>query len=166
ALPNLARRLVGAGADGLGLFNRYLQPDVDLEGLRVTPHLALTTPDELRLPLRWIAILRPQLSAPLAGTCGVPTREADVTLTLAGADGVVTASALLGHGTEHLPVLLDGLRTWLEDRSYDSLSSIKGALGGHGGPDRFAFERANYVLAITTFSEFFFEATEVVVQDQ
>jgi len=165
ALPDLARRLVEAGADGLVLFNRYLQPDVDLEGLRVTPHLALSTPDELRLPLRWIAILRPQLSASLAATSGVHTAEDAIKLILAGADAVTTASALLRHGPEYVRVLLDGLRTWLEDRSYDSLSSIKGALSGHGGPDRSAFERANYVRAIITFSEFFFEAAEVVAQD-
>ena len=165
ALPNLARRLVGAGADSLVLFNRYLQPDVDLEGLRVTPHLALSTPDELRLPLRWIAILRPQLSASLAGTSGVHTAEDVVKLILAGADAVMTASALLRHGPEHFRVLLDGLRTWLEDRSYDSLSSIKGVLSGRDGPDRSAFERANYVRAITTFSEFFIQAADVVAQD-
>src|SRR5262245_28726396 len=136
ALPNLARRLVEIGADGLVLFNRYLQPEIDLEGLRVAPHLALSTPDELRLPLRWIAILRPLLSASLAGTSGVHTAEDVVKLILAGADAVMTASALLRHGPDHLRVLLDGLNTWLADRSYDSLSSLKGALSGHGGPDR------------------------------
>ena len=165
ALPNLARRLVEIGADGLVLFNRYLQPEIDVEGLQVAPHLALSTPDELRLPLRWIAILRPQLSASLAGTCGVHTAEDVVKLILAGADAVMTASALLRHGPEYVRVLLDGLSTWLEDRSYDCLSSIKGALSGHGGPDRSAFERANYVRAITTFSEFFIEASDLAAQD-
>ncbi len=152
SLPNLASRLVKAGADGLVLFNRYLQPEIDPVGLRVTPHLALSTPDELRLPLRWIAILRPQLSASLAGTSGVHTAEDVVKLILAGADVVMTASALLRHGPSHLGVLLDGLRSWLEDRAYDSLASIRGSLSGGNAPDPSAFERANYVRAITSYS--------------
>ena len=164
ALPNLARRLVEVGADGLVLFNRYLQPEVDARGLRVTPHLALSTPGELRLPLRWIAILRPQLAASLAGTGGVHTAEDVVKLILAGADAVMTASALLRHGPGHFRVLLDGLRAWLEDMSCVSLSSIRGALVGDGSPDRSAFERANYVRAITTFSESASEAADVVAQ--
>jgi dihydroorotate dehydrogenase (fumarate) len=165
ALPNLARRLIEVGADGLVLFNRYLQPDIDPASLHVTPHLTLSTPDELRLPLGWIAILRPQLSASLAGTSGVHTAEDVAKLILAGADAVMTASALLRHGPEHVGVLLDGLRTWLEDRSYDSLASIKGALSGHGDPDRSAFERANYVGAITALSGFPVQAARVVARD-
>lgn len=153
ALPNLARRLVAAGADGLVLFNRYLQPQVDPEGPRVTPHLALSTPDELRLPLRWIAILRPQLSASLAGTSGVHTAADVIRLILAGADAVMTASALLRHGPEHVGALLDGLRSWMEDRGHDSLSAIKGSLGAPGGPDPSAYERANYVRAIAAFPD-------------
>jgi dihydroorotate dehydrogenase (fumarate) len=152
ALPNLARRLIEVGADGLVLFNRYLQPDIDLASLRATPHLALSTPDELRLPLRWIAILRPQLSASLAGTSGVHTGEDVIKLILAGADAVMTASALLRHGPEHFRVLLDGLRSWMGHGAYDSLGSIKGALSGHDGHDPSVFERANYVRAITSFS--------------
>jgi dihydroorotate dehydrogenase (fumarate) len=153
ALPNLARRLIEAGADGLVLFNRYLQPEIDPEGLRVTPHLALSTPGELRLPVRWIAILRPQLSASLAGASGVHTAEDVVKLILAGADAVMMASALLRHGPAHFCVLLDGLRSWLEDHSYDSLASIKGGLSARNGPDPSAYERANYVRAITSFSD-------------
>lgn len=166
ALPNLARRLVDVGADGLVLFNRYLQPDIDPASLRVTPQLSLSTPDELRMSLRWIAILRPQLSASLAGTGGVHTADDAIRLILAGADAVMTASALLRHGPEYFRHLLDGLRTWLEDRSYESLSSIKGALSGSGVPDRSAFERANYVRAITTFCEFTSQAAVVVARDR
>ena len=152
SLPNLARRLVEAGADGLVLFNRYLQPDIAPEGLQVNPHLTLSTRDELRLPLRWIAILRPRLSASLAGTSGVHTAEDVIKLILAGADAVMTASALLRHGPAHFRVLLDGLRSWLEANAYDSVASIKGSLDASHSPDPSAFERANYVRAITFFS--------------
>jgi dihydroorotate dehydrogenase (fumarate) len=153
SLPNLARRLIDVGADGLVLFNRYLQPDIALTEFRVNPHLALSSPDEVRLPLRWIAILRPQVSASLAGTSGVHTAEDVVKLVLAGADAVMTASALLRHGPAHFRALLDGLLSWLETHSHDSLASLKGSLSASDGPDRSAYERANYVRAITSFSE-------------
>lgn len=152
SLPNLARRLIEVGADGLVLFNRYLEPDIDLAGFRVNPHLALSGPDDARLPLRWIAILRPQLSASLAGTSGIHNAEDVIKLVLAGADAVMMASALLRDGPAHFRVLLDGLRSWLEDHPYDSLASIKGILSAKDSPDRSAYERANYVRAITSFS--------------
>lgn len=153
SLPNLARRLVDAGADGLVLFNRYLQPEVDVDDLRVTPHLSLSTPDELRLPLRWIAILRKQVTASMAGTGGVHAAEDVVKLILAGADAAMTASALLRHGPEHIRVLVDGLRSWLERRGYPSVDAIRGRLGGPDGPDPSAFERAQYMYAIASFSD-------------
>jgi dihydroorotate dehydrogenase (fumarate) len=153
SLPNLARHLVEAGADGLVLFNRFLQPDINLENLQINTHLALSSSAELRLPLRWIAILRPQISASLAGASGVHTPADVVKLILAGADAVTSASALLRHGPSYLRVLLDGLRSWLEDHSYDSLASIKGCLSVPNSPDRSAYERANYVRAITSFAD-------------
>ena len=153
SLPNLARRLTEVGAHGLVLFNRYLQPEISLSEFRVNPQLVLSSPDELRLPLRWIAILRSQVSASLAGTSGVNTAEDVIKLVLAGADAVMMASALLRHGPAHFRVLLDGLRSWLEDHSYDSLASIKGRLSARSGPDPSAYERAKYVRAITSFSD-------------
>ncbi len=153
SLPNLAHRLIEAGADGLVLFNRYLQPEIDTTSLQASPHLALSTPDELRLPLRWIAILRPQTTASLAGVSGVASAEDVVKLILAGADVAMTASALLRHGPAHFRALLDGLRSWMEERTYDSLATIKGSLSAANSPDPSAFERANYVRAITSFSE-------------
>jgi dihydroorotate dehydrogenase (fumarate) len=152
ALPNLARRLIEAGADGLVLFNRYLQPEIDPESLQASPHLALSTPDELRLPLRWIAILRPQVSASLAGVSGVHSAQDVIKLILAGADVAMTASALLRHGPSHFRTLLDGLRSWMEDKTYDSLASIKGSLSAANCADPSAFERANYIRAVTTFA--------------
>jgi dihydroorotate dehydrogenase (fumarate) len=153
SLPKLARRPIQVGADGLVLFNRYLEPDIDLAESRVNPHLALSSPDEARLPLRWIAILRPQVSASLVGTSGVHGAEDAIKLVLAGADAVMMASALLRDGPAHFCVQLDGPRSWLEDHSYESLASIKGIMSAKDGPDRSAFERANYVRAITSFSE-------------
>jgi dihydroorotate dehydrogenase (fumarate) len=153
SLPNLARRLIAVGADGLVLFNRFLQPDINLESLQVSPHLALSTSAELRLPLRWIAILRPQVSASLAGTTGVHTAEDVIKLVLAGADAVMTASALFRHGPSHFRVLLNGLRSWLEDKGWDSIAPIKGSLSMRNCPDPSAFERANYVRAIASFPD-------------
>ena len=102
SLPNMAWRLIGAGADGLVLFNRFLQPDIDLETLAVAPNLVLSTSDELRLPLRWIAILRGFTDLSLAATTGVHTAEDVLKLLLAGADVTMTASALFKHGPGHL----------------------------------------------------------------
>jgi dihydroorotate dehydrogenase (fumarate) len=152
SLPNLARRLVEAGADGLVLFNRYLQPEIDVKSLQATPHLALSTPDELRLPLRWIAILRPRTTASLAGVSGVHAAEDVARLILAGADVAMTASALLRHGPAHFRILLDGLISWMEGHRFDSVASIKGRLSAANVPDPSAFERANYVQAITSFA--------------
>ena len=109
------RRLVEVGANGLVLFNRFLQPDIELETLRIHSSLALSTSAELPLPLRWIAILRPQLTVSLAASTGVQTSKDVLKLLLAGADVTMTTSALLRHGPAHLRTLLDGLPTWLEE---------------------------------------------------
>jgi len=150
SLPNLARRLVDVGADGLVLFNRFLQPDIDLETLRINPRLALSTSAELRLPLRWIAILRPQLPISLAASTGVQTSGDVLKLILVGADVVMTTSALLRHGPAYLRTLLDGLPAWLEERGYGSITQVKGTLNLRDCPDPAAFERANYVNMIAS----------------
>lgn len=152
ALANMALRLVEAGADGLVLFNRYLQPDIDLETLSVVPRLHLSTPDEVRLPLRWIAILRGRVDASLAATSGVHTAEDAVKLILAGADAVMMASALIRHGPDYAAVLLDGVAVWLEANNYRSLEQAKGSLSQQHSPDPAAFERANYMQAILSYS--------------
>jgi dihydroorotate dehydrogenase (fumarate) len=153
SLPHMARRLLDVGADGLVLFNRFLQPDIDLAEMRMRPQLALSTSAELLLPLRWIAVLRPQFAGSLAGSTGVHTPEDVIKLILAGADAVMTASALLRHGAEYLSLMLSGLRTWMEVKRCGSLSSIKGSMSRRDCEDRRALERANYVEAITTYSE-------------
>jgi dihydroorotate dehydrogenase (fumarate) len=150
SLPNLARRLVDVGADGLVLFNRFLQPDIALETLAISPRLSLSTSAELRLPLRWIAILRPQLVISLAASTGVQTSEDAIKLLLVGADVTMTASALLRHGPAYIRTLLDGLSQWLETKGYTSIEQMKGNLSMENCPDPAAFERANYIKMIAT----------------
>ncbi len=152
ALPNFARRLVQAGAEGLVLFNRFLQPDIALETLTVEPRLVLSHSDELRLPLRWIAILRPQLAASLAATTGVHRAADVIKLLLAGADVTMCASALYKHGPEHLLELLEGLDTWLGERDYASVEQLKGSLSQLNAPAPGAFERANYIKTLVNFT--------------
>jgi dihydroorotate dehydrogenase (fumarate) len=150
-LPNMAGRLIATGADGLVLFNRFLQPDICLETLTVTPRLVLSTSDELRLPLRWIAILRGMTSKSLASTTGVHTSEDVLKMLLAGADVTMLASALIRHSPGHLGVLLDGVRCWMEEREYRSVEQMKGSLSQVNTPDPAAFERANYIKSLTSF---------------
>jgi dihydroorotate dehydrogenase (fumarate) len=150
-LPNLARRLEVAGADGLVLFNRFLQPDIDLESLTVRPNLVLSTSDELRLPLRWIAILRGRLGLSLAASSGVHTPQDVLKLLLAGADVTMTASSLYQHGPEHIRTLLDGVHAWLAEKEYTSVEQMKGSVSQVNCRDPEAFERANYVKTLTNF---------------
>jgi len=151
SLPNMARRLMASGADGLVLFNRFLQPDIDPETRSVTPNLVLSTSDELRLPLRWIAILRGQLQASLAATTGVHTTEDVIKLLLAGADVTMMASAIYKRGPDHLRTLLEGVRAWLEEKEYQSVEQMKGSVSHANSADPSAFERSNYIKTLTTF---------------
>ena len=144
--PYLARRLVAeVGVKGLVLFNRYLQPDIVLDTLQVSPRLSLSKSAELQLPLRWIAILRPQLSISLAASTGVHAPEDVFKLLLVGADVTMTTSALLRHGPTYLRTLIDGLEALVEEKGYGSIAQIKGLLSQRNCPDPSAFERANYV---------------------
>ncbi len=151
SVPNMARKLAFAGADGLVLFNRFLQPDIDLDTLTVTPHLVLSTSDELRLPLRWIAILRGQLHISLAATTGVHSPQDVLKLILAGADATMTASSLYKNGPEHIGTLVEGLRNWMEAKEYASIEQMKGSVSRENIPDPEAYERANYIKTLTTF---------------
>jgi len=152
SMANMARRLVEAGADGLVLFNRFLQPDIDLETLGVDPTLHLSTSEELRLPLRWIAILRGRVDASLAATTGVHTWEDAMKLILAGADVTMMASALFKHGPEHVGTVVDGIRTWLDEHEYASVEQAKGSVSQAACPDPVAFERSNYMRALVNFT--------------
>ena len=152
SMANMARRLDEAGADGLVLFNRFLQPDIDLETLQVDPALRLSTSDELRLPLRWIAILHGRVSCSLAATSGIWTAEDAVKLLLAGADVTMMASALFRHGPEHLTTVLDGVRAWLEEHEYGSVEQLRGSASQANVADPVAYARSNYVQMLVSFS--------------
>jgi dihydroorotate dehydrogenase (fumarate) len=152
ALAHTAVRLVGAGADGLVLFNRFLQPDIDLETMAVVDRMALSTREELRLPLRWIAILRGRIPVSLALTSGVHEADDVVKALLAGADVAMSASALLRHGPEKLADLLAGVERWLEEHEYASVEQLKGSMSRESCPDPAAFERGHYMRTITTYA--------------
>jgi dihydroorotate dehydrogenase (fumarate) len=153
AIPNMAKRLVQAGADGLVLFNRYLEPDVDLDSQEITPSLALSSRDEVRLPLRWIGILRGQLTASLAATSGIHAADDVLKLLLVGADVTMLASALIRHGPGHLATLLGDLERLMAARGYRSVQALKGSISHVKCSDPSAFERANYMKAIISLSE-------------
>jgi dihydroorotate dehydrogenase (fumarate) len=152
ALPNMARRLVDAGADGLVLFNRFLQPDIDLDTLRVVPRLTLSTPEEIRGTLRWIALLHGRIDGSLAATTGAHFADDVIRLVMAGADVVMVCSTLYRHGIETLEPLIGGLRYWLEAHDYQSIDQIRGVLSHRRCPDSAALARANHTKAITGFA--------------
>jgi dihydroorotate dehydrogenase (fumarate) len=144
----VALRLDAAGASGLVLFNRFLHPDVDTESLLAVPGASLSTPGEARLPRAWIAILRGHMKGSLAATTGVDTSDDVAAYLLAGADVVMTASALLRYGPAHAGVLLDGLEQWLRRKGFDAVSDVRGLLAVPPGVDEEAYERAGYVAAL------------------
>ena len=152
AFGHMAAQLVEAGADGLVLFNRFLHPDIDLETLTVAPGLTLSTPSELRLPLRWIAILRDTVSVSLAGTSGAHDWQGALKLLLAGADAVMVASAALARGPTVVAEMLDGLSAWMTEREYASVEQLKGSLSRSSSPDPAAFERGNYMRALVSYA--------------
>jgi len=145
AFGHMAKRLDEAGADGLVLFNRFYQPDFDIEELEVSLSLELSNASEIRLPLTWIAILHGRVHASLAATRGVQSAEEIVKYVMAGADTVMTTSALLANGIEHLTTLKHDLRDWMEARGYESLEQMKGSMSQKNVADPTAFERGNYV---------------------
>lgn len=148
ATADMARTLDLAGADGLVLFNRFLQPDIDIETLAVAPGTALSRADEARLPLTWITLLRGRIAASLAATTGVEDATEVIKFLLAGADVVMTASALLRHGPAYVTVLLDGLREWMLAKGHSSLDEVRGLLSVPIGTDEVAHERGDYVTAL------------------
>ena len=154
-LAHFARRVVAVGADGLVLFNRFYQPDLDLETLEVVPRLTLSRSEDLRLPLRWIAILRRQVGASLAATSGVHGVEDVLKLLLAGADVTMLASALLERGPALVGELERGMASWLDAHEYESVAQMKGSMSQGAVPDPEAFERANYVRTLNSWSSRF-----------
>ncbi|MDE3066846.1 MAG: dihydroorotate dehydrogenase-like protein [Verrucomicrobiota bacterium] len=146
---HMARRLDAAGADGLVLFNRFYQPDIDLEALEVRPNLLLSTPMAMRLPLRWIAILHGKVRAALAATSGIH-RAADVLkMLMAGADVTMLCSVLIRHGIRQIALIERELAAWMEEHEYSSVQQLKGSLSQKNCPAPGAFERAQYLRAIS-----------------
>jgi len=148
ALGNFAERLQTAGADGLVLFNRLYQPDIDLDSLDVVPRLSLSTSAEVRLPLHWIANLFGTLRCSLAASSGVHDGADALKLLLAGADVVMSTSALLQHGPEHLAVMEQFVREWMLERDYESVNQLRGSVSRGNVPDPQVYERANYYQVI------------------
>lgn len=145
AMAHMAREIVAVGADGLVLFNRFYQPDIDLTTRDVTPHLTLSTSEDLRLTLRWIAILHGRVESSLAATGGIHTAEDAAKALLAGADVTMLASALLRHGPEHLAQVEAALVDWMVSNGYESVSELRGHLSHGKVEDPVAYERANYL---------------------
>ena len=152
AIPNIAKRLVEAGANGLVLFNRFYQPDLDLETLEVTPNLVLSTSNELCLPLRWIAILYGQINADLALTTGIHNAEDVIKACMAGANVAMTASELLAKGIGRVPAILSDMEKWMMEHEYDSIEQMKGSLSQKSVKEPAAFERANYMKVLNSFT--------------
>ena len=151
AIGSMAKALDEVGADALVLFNRFYQPDFDLERLEVAPNLNLSTSEEIRLPLLWIAVLYGKLRASLGATRGVHTPLEIVKYLMAGADAVMTTSALLKNGADYLTTLRNGLQTWMEMNQYQSVRQMKGSMSQEKVADPTAFERANYIKTLESY---------------
>ncbi|MFQ3566645.1 MAG: dihydroorotate dehydrogenase-like protein [Aggregatilineales bacterium] len=150
-MANMARKLDQAGANALVLFNRFYQPDIDLETLEVRPNVLLSTPQALRLPLTWIGILYGRIVADLAASSGVHTAEDVLKLVMAGANVTMMTSALLRNGIDHLRVVEADLVRWMEEHEYESIAQMRGSVSQINAEDPSAFERAQYMRALTTY---------------
>jgi dihydroorotate dehydrogenase (fumarate) len=151
ALPNFAKRLADAGADGLVLFNRFYQPDFDLEELTVVPNLILSTSDELRLPLRWIALLYGKIDVDFALTTGVHKATDVLKAMMAGAKVTMMASVLLKKGPGQAAKILNKLTEWMEENEYESIQQMQGSMSHQAVAEPAAFERANYMKVLNSF---------------
>ena len=153
ALASFARSLEGAGADGLVLFNRFYQPDIDLEALEVVPKVNLSTSQELLLRLRWLSILSPTVRLSLACSGGVHSHEDALKAVMCGADAVQVVSALLRHGPSALTRIREDFVRWMEEHEYVSLTQIRGSMNLSRCPDPAAFERANYMRVLQSWRD-------------
>lgn len=151
AMANMAKKLDDAGADALVLFNRFYQPDIDLENLEVFPNLELSNEWELRLPLRWIAILHNNVKASLAATSGISNYTDVLKVMMVGGDVAMMCSELLRHGVKKIGEILKDLEIWMEEKEYDSVSLMKGSMDYSSVKEPAAFERANYMKLLTSY---------------
>jgi len=149
---NMAKRFDEAGADGLVLFNRFYQPDIELESLEVKPNILLSTPMAMRLPLRWIALLHGRLHASLAATSGIHRASDALKMLMAGADVTMLCSTLLRHGIPQIAAIERDMVDWMEEREYESVKQLKGSLSQKNCAEPAAFERAQYMKALTGYT--------------
>ena len=152
SMASMAERFASAGADALVLFNRFYQPDIDLETMQVSPRLVLSSPEEARLALRWIAILAGRVELDLAATTGIHDWSDATKMVLAGADVTMMASALLKRGPIALTEAVEGLRVWLDANEYESVAQAKGSMSRLSAPDPDQYERANYMTTLVSYS--------------
>jgi len=151
SIPNMIQRFVREGADGLVLFNRFYQPDIDLDELDVKPGVELSTSYANRLPMRWIGVLYGKVKASLAATSGIHTAEDVLKLTMVGADVTMMCSALLMHGPEYISKVLKDLERWMKEHEYESIEQMKGSLSHKSIAEPSAYERANYMKALNRY---------------
>ena len=151
SFAHTAQRLVTVGADGLVLFNRFYQPDIDLDSLEVRSDVTLSTPFALRLPMRWIAILHRTVNASLAATSGIHSAEDVLKMIMVGADVTMMCSALLRNGHGHITTVLRDLEQWMLQHEYISIQQMKGSMSHKSVADPAAFERANYMKALNKY---------------
>jgi len=149
---NMATKLDQAGANGLVLFNRFFQPDINLDSLEVVPDLVLSSPFELRLPMRWIAVLHGRIKASLAATSGVSNGRDVIKCMMAGADITQMCSVLLRKGAGEIGTILRDMEAWMEQHEYESIQQMKGSLSQKSCPDPAAFERANYMKTLNSYA--------------
>jgi dihydroorotate dehydrogenase (fumarate) len=158
AFANMAQRIDATGVDAMVLFNRFYQPDFDLDELEVVPHLNLSNPYEIRLPLMWIAVLAGRVKASLGATRGVHSQVEVVKYLMAGADAVMMTSVLLKHGIPHLGTVLADLIRWMEEHEYSSVAQMKGSMSQRAVADPEAFERANYIRTLESYKRGYISA--------
>jgi dihydroorotate dehydrogenase (fumarate) len=152
AMANMAHRLVRSGADGLVLFNRFLQPDIDLDSMETSPKLVLSDPYEFLKPLRWVAILHGHVNASLAVTSGIHDSAALIKALLAGADVGMIASVIYQKGFKQIEEIIRGLGDWMEKNEYDSVEQLKGSMSQENCPDPEAFARGNYMKTLISYT--------------
>lgn len=148
---NVAKQFDEAGADALVLFNRFYQPDIDLEEFDVTPNLLLSQSNAMRLPMRWIAILKDNIKADLAATSGIHTGTDVIKMLLVGANVTMLCSSLLKHGIQHVKNIEEHMKQWMRENDYESLNELQGSMSQQKSADPGAFERAQYMKAITKY---------------
>lgn len=149
SMAHFAKVVEGAGADALVLFNRFYQPDIDIENLDVVPSLDLSGPSTLRLRMRWLAILYSHIKIPMAASGGVHSAQDAIKAVMAGATGVQMVSALLKHGPEHIGKVKNEMVRWMEEHEYESVDQMRGSMSLMKSPNPAAFERANYMRVLT-----------------